>query len=59
MQFFSILATSLLATLAVAAPVAEAAPATDAHSGSTELIDLWQDAYAPISLQQQRLHMAN
>lgn len=43
MQFFNIITTSMLATLAVAAPVAEASPEA-AGAKSTELIDLWQDA---------------
>jgi hypothetical protein len=47
MKFFSIIAASMLATVALSAPVAEASPSTAGHSGSTELIDLWQDAYVP------------
>ncbi|KAE9365570.1 hypothetical protein N431DRAFT_563447 [Stipitochalara longipes BDJ] len=44
MQFFSIIATSMLATLAVSAPVADAPSSVETVSRSTELIDLWQDA---------------
>lgn len=49
MQFSNILITSILATLAIAAPApapfAEAAPVVEARA--QQLIDLWFDAYVP------------
>jgi hypothetical protein len=43
MQFFSIIAFSMIATLAIAAPVADPAPAADA-AAKQDLVDFWQDA---------------
>jgi hypothetical protein len=43
MQFFSIIASSMIATLAIAAPVADPAPAADA-AAKQDLVDFWQDA---------------
>ncbi|KAH8744575.1 hypothetical protein BGZ57DRAFT_977160 [Hyaloscypha finlandica] len=43
MQFFSTIAFSMIATLAIAAPVADPAPAADA-AAKQDLVDFWQDA---------------
>jgi hypothetical protein len=43
MQFFSIIAFSMISTLAIAAPVADPAPAADA-AAKQDLVDFWQDA---------------
>jgi hypothetical protein len=59
MQFFSIIGYPLAGRIGSLAAVAEASSAVAAHPGSMGLIDLWQDAYVPAILQQQRHHTNN
>jgi hypothetical protein len=57
MQIFCIIATSMLATLAFSALVADTSSRVAEASGSTELIDPWQDTYVLPHLIQLHLHV--